>query len=100
MDWALKIRPLAFFDLDEAVKWYNYQKPGLGNVFLMEVNTSIEKLKNNPFTFRIIYDPVRRMVLKKFPYKILYIIENKEIIIIGIVHQKRSNRFLKRRYKK
>ncbi|MEJ7679617.1 MAG: hypothetical protein WKG06_17500 [Segetibacter sp.] len=67
---------------------------------MIEANTSIEKLKDNPYTFSIIFDPVRRMVLKRFPYKILYIIENKEIITIEIVHHKRSNRFLKRRYRK
>lgn len=100
MDWIIRISPLAFFDLDETVKWYNYQKPGLGNVFLINFNTSIEKIKNNPYSFRIISEPVRRMVLKKFPFKILYIIDINEIVIIGIVHQKRSNRFLKRRYRK
>ena len=99
MDWAIKIRPLAFLDLDEAATWYNYQKAGLGIEFLIEANIFIEKLAKNPYAFRMLFDPVRRIVLKRFPYKILYFIENEKVIIIGIVHQKRSNRYLKRRYK-
>lgn len=99
MDWVIKITPLALFDLDEAAKWYNYQKQGLGNEFLIEANISIEKLKGNPYAFRIVFDPVRRFVLKRFPYKILFHVEREEIIVIGIVHHKRSSRYLKRRYK-
>ncbi len=100
MDWVIRIRPLAFFDLEEGIRWYNYQKDGLGNLFLLEANASISKLKKNPYAFRIIFNPVRRVALKKFPYKILYTIDNYEVIIIGIIHHKRSNRYLRRRYKK
>lgn len=99
MDWIIRIRPVAFLDIEEGIRWYNFQKQGLGNSFLAEANTFIEKLKFNPFAFSIISDPVRRMTLKKFPYKILFIIDKKEVIIIGVIHHKRSNRYLRKRYK-
>lgn len=101
MAFKLDVRPIALIDIDEAIGWYEKELKGLGERFLQKLNEAFEKLKQNPQHYRIIYQPVRRMLLKSFPYKILFLIKDeKTLVIIGIVHLKRSNRFIKKRLKK
>jgi plasmid stabilization system protein ParE len=99
MDWTVEITPRASLELDEDINWYNNLKPELGTEFLTEVTSSIEKPKDNPYAFRTIFHPVRRIVLKRFPYKILFHIVDQQIVVIGVVHHRRSNRYLKSHYK-
>jgi hypothetical protein len=99
MALKVKIRPLAFLDLDEAASWYNFQREGLGREFLLEVDFALERLIHNPLSYSIIFSPVRRILLKRFPYKILFVLENEEIVILGVVHSKRSTNYLKKRFR-
>lgn len=79
-------------DIRESIKWYNNQKKGLGNLFFADANSTIEKLKSNPFLFQIRYFEVHTAVLKKFPYMIHYYIDpnRKAIVIIAVLHTSRN----------
>lgn len=96
MAWVIKIRPLAYVDLDDIIAWYNHQQQGLGQAFLIEFDKYVERLTVNPYAYAIIFNPVRRISLKRFPYKVLFTVTNEKITILGIVHHKRSNKYLKR----
>ncbi|MGI8635001.1 MAG: type II toxin-antitoxin system RelE/ParE family toxin [Segetibacter sp.] len=96
MVWIIKIRPLAYEDLDDIILWYDRQRQGLGHNFLIEFDKSVERLRVSPQAYGIIFNPVRTICLKRFPYKVLFIINSYEIIILGIVHHKVSNRYLNR----
>lgn len=101
MAWIVKIRPIAYLDLDNTIAWYNLQRENLGQEFLIEFNKYVQKVEENPFAYFTIFGTVRRLALKRFPYKILFTVNTKEaeITILGIVHYKRSNRYLKKRRK-
>lgn len=51
----------------------------------------------NPYAFTYIIRPVRRGIVEKFPYKILYVVTGDDIIILGICHAKKKECFIKRR---
>lgn len=58
-------------------------------------------LLRNPFAFsKIRYRDFRRILLKKFPYKVIYRIEKKIIQVFAFFHHSRSNRYIKNRLKK
>lgn len=101
MAWTIKIRPLAYIDLDKIAEWYNLQRGGLGGDFLREFDQYIAKLQVDPNRYFIIFQSVRRLALKKFPYKVLFIVntDQNEVVILGVVHYKRSNSYLRRYYK-
>lgn len=44
---------------------------------------------------QLIADKTKKM--KKFPFNIHYVVEDNDIIILGLVHVKRSNAFIRRR---
>jgi len=50
-----------------------------------------------PSAFSYVKKPVRRHLIKKFPYKIFYLITGDSIIVIGVSHAKRSNAFVRKR---
>ncbi len=58
MAFKVSIKPLTFFEIDEAVFWYENKLPGLGKRFLSELNDCIERLKEQPYHYLIIQAPL------------------------------------------
>ena len=61
-------------DIQESVNWYNQQQKGLGRKFYMEVLDGIDSLAKNPF-YKICYDAVHCLPLKKFPFMVHYTVD-------------------------
>jgi len=65
------------------------------------VMTAETDLLRNPFAFaKVSFKDFRRILLKKFPYKMIYRIENDKIHVFAVLHQSRSNRYIRKRLKK
>jgi toxin ParE1/3/4 len=64
-------------ELNEAAAYYEGEHPGLGAKFLAEVDRVIDSIVKHPRAGQIILDPVRRRLLPRFPYGILYTIKPK-----------------------
>jgi uncharacterized secreted protein with C-terminal beta-propeller domain len=63
---------------------------GLGKSFIIEIEKTINIIKRNPLAYPIIKKNIRKAVIMKFPYSILYIIEKDLIYLLAIMHQKRK----------
>jgi toxin ParE1/3/4 len=92
--------PLALIDTDETAGWYDNEMPGLGKRFLLDLETTINIINNNPFTYSLLDINIRRAGLKQFPYVVLYFIDENEVHVLAVVSTKRSKRYIKRRIKK
>ena len=77
---------LAQLELDDASEYYKLKVPGLGTQFRMEVKRGIRRIREYPDAWAKEKNDVRRYLLHKFPYKILYSIEEDYIYIIAIAH--------------
>lgn len=62
---------------------------GLGKEFLREFQKGISRILEHPLAWSPVQDNVRKCILLKFPYNIIYAIEENLIIIIAIAHQHR-----------
>jgi hypothetical protein len=80
----------ANIELNETLKYYDHQLPGLGFRFFQEVNAAIERIRIMPEAWTKIGKRTRRCMLKGFPYAILYVIERDEIIITALAHLHRK----------
>lgn len=78
----VKIHELAAKELDDAVDWYDLQLKGLGNRFKKSVIHQINKVRNQPSWFLKEANDIFKVYVPKFPFKILYTIENEEVIVI------------------
>ena len=97
MSHILIIRPEAEQDLAQGFNWYEERRAGLGFEFLDRVNLVLRKIEENPRRYSGTYRNVRLALVGKFPYKVLYLIENENTEVIGVVHVKRSPEFWQRR---
>jgi hypothetical protein len=80
-------------DILNAKQWYAKQQDGLGERFVLFVKEAVTSILKMPSAFAIRYRNVRIAHTKKFPYNIHFFIdeEKKQIIFIGVIHQKRKD---------
>ena len=84
------IRAAAESDLDEARKWYNGHRPGLGDEFLVSIAEAFTRLEQDPERYRVIYQGFRRVLVERFPYKIFYQTRGNNVIVFRVLHHARD----------
>ena len=84
------IRPEAEEDIRNAFTWYECRMTGLGHRFLTQVDAGMRFIVQYPEIFRIEYQDTRKYLLKRFPFKIIYLVEPGKIVVLGVIHEKRS----------
>ncbi len=83
--------PAARFELIEAQDWYEREVPGLGRRFRAQVEVAVAQIAERPRQFPVIYKQVRRALLRRFPYAIMFVIEPDEsLTIIACFHGSRD----------
>ncbi len=82
--------PLALLELRDAVEYYNFQLEGLGDRFKVEVQLGIQRIVSYPEAWQYQTERTRRFILKSFPYKIIYAIDNNTIIVVAIANSHRE----------
>lgn len=97
MNYSLLVSEMAYEDAIVIFDWYEDKLTGLGDRFINELEVAKTDLLNNPLAFAKWNKSIRRMVMRKFPYKLFYKIYEDEIVILAIIHARRSNRYLKKR---
>lgn len=86
----IKYLKLAKLEFHDAISHYESEQIGLGRKFELEIKSSINRIKRFPTAYVKIQDEVRKCVLHKFPFNILYSIEEDYIVIIAISHHHRK----------
>lgn len=99
MVFKIVLKPIVLIDLDEAISWYEAEQNGLGEQFFNSFVKAKDKIKKNPHRYPNIIPKVKRVLLKKFPYKLFYTYTENTVIILGVTHAKRSNAYLRKRLK-
>lgn len=74
----------------EIVKYYESDRPGLGEEFIEELDRQIEHCLDSPELGVKISANLRRLVMKRFPYNIIYQIREHDIRVIAVAHQHRK----------
>jgi plasmid stabilization system protein ParE len=80
---------LAERELNEAAGYYEVESPGLGTAFLKEVERCLRSIDEHPEAGVVIRGCVRRRLLQRFPYAILYSLRPRSIRVIAIMNLKR-----------
>ena len=91
MSWLLLVRPRAEQDLAKARDWYEAQVLGLGRDFLSETAKVMELLATDPERPPVYYRGFRRVLLRRFPYKVFYRVEGERVIVFRVLHGRRDH---------
>ena len=84
------IAKIAQQEFNEAKEFYEIEQAGLGVRFAKEIKNSILRIKQYPSAWPIEQGEVRHYLVHKFPYKILYSIQQDSIILLAFAHQHRK----------
>ena len=75
----------------DAQDWYESESCGLGNRSRAAVKAAIERMSTNPRQFPVIYKTVRRALLSRFPYALMFVVEaDDSLTVIACFHGSRD----------
>ncbi len=80
----------ASVELTDAVDYYEDQRPGLGYEFLSEVEAAIDKIMQFPDAWTPLTKRIRRILLKRFPFGLLYNVQDDTVIIVAVMDLRRN----------
>lgn len=88
----LRVRPEARRELLEAQAWYEQRAPGLGLEFARAVDAAISRAARMPLAYPIIEADFRHVVLRRFPYSVIYHATESELVVVSFFHHRRRPR--------
>ena len=77
-------------ELEDAVRYYELEYSGLGKRLKEEVRKAALRIAAYPQAWSIVRGDVRKCLLHKFPYKVMYSVEEDHILVIAVAHQHRK----------
>lgn len=89
MTWRVRVRPEAELDLLTSAEWYESQRRGLGGEFLDHMDGLIASLAGSALLYPELFEGVRRVFARRFPYVVTYQLVANEVIVISVLHMRR-----------
>ena len=91
-------------ELIEAQKWYERQRQGLGKEFREAIDEAMQRLVKTPLAASPVLNipssiSARRVIVKRFPYSIVFIEHEDELWVIAFAHQHRRPGYWRKRLK-
>ena len=84
-----ELHRLAEYELNEAAQYYDLEDRGLGAAFLDEVDRCIQSIQAAPEAGAILRGTIRRRLLRRFPYAVLYKITPSGIRVLAVMNLRR-----------
>ena len=89
--------PEAEAEFNKAIDYYEEVEPGLGFDFAVEVHSAIRRSVAFPKAWPVIDVEIRRCLVRRFPFGILYSVEDKGIYITAVMNLHRKPEYWKHR---
>jgi toxin ParE1/3/4 len=89
--------PEAEDEFHAAIGYYEDREAGLGYDFSVEVFTAIQNTVAHPHAWPLIEDDIHRCLVNRFPYSVLYAIEETAAFILAVMHLRRHPDYRKDR---
>lgn len=86
----LRFRPEARLDVLEAREWYESRAAGLGFEFARAVDAAAAGILRFPASHPRVHGEVRKAIMRRFPYSLLYVVKGDEITVLGCFHHRRD----------
>jgi toxin ParE1/3/4 len=86
----IRFRDEVWTELRDAVLWYEEKEPGLGPDFIRSFEGIIANLARNPLVYPTVHNTARRAVMRRFPYSVIHVVTDAEILIVSVIHSHRD----------
>jgi toxin ParE1/3/4 len=97
--YSVDVHPYVYAELEHSRIWYEERSDNLGREFLDQVDRAIETVRDSPdiWPFHDEDRQIRRYLVHRFPYGVVYKIRNQTIQIIAVMHLRRHPDYWKGR---
>ena len=92
----LMLDPAAEAEIEAAAVYYQKIDERLRHDFLAEVDEAFDRILTYPHIWKCVVKHYRRLNLKRFPFAIIYALEE-SIYIIAVMHERRKPNYWLRR---
>lgn len=92
MTYTIAFRERASREYLDALLWYKWRSVNTAERFVKAIDETLENVTANPERFRNTYKDFYEATVKKFPFSIVYFIDEIEmrIVIVSIFHFRRN----------
>jgi toxin ParE1/3/4 len=87
------LTPEAKADVAQAVAWYRERSIRAAELFLLAVSAAFARIEAQP-TAQVVVDAdtgARRALLRKFPHRVLYLIDGGQLVVFAVMHHRRDD---------
>jgi toxin ParE1/3/4 len=80
----------ALADLGNAREWYERQRRGLGDEFVLSVGAAVDAVIEYPVAYPVVRRGTRRVLIERFPYGLYYRVHGGTVIVVALLHVARD----------
>lgn len=86
------LTPEAKADITQATAWYAQRSVRAADEFLRAVGDAFRRIEAQPTAQVVVVAATgaRRALLRKFPHRVLYLIEGDRVVVFAVVHHRRD----------
>ena len=89
-----RVLPAADGEAIAAALWYEDRRSGLADDFFIEMRSAFDVIRENPLSApQLEYysgpHEIRRRMLHRFPYAVVYVCRPDEIVVVAVAHTRR-----------
>ena len=94
----IRFRPAAARELAADYRYYENDYPGRGDRFVAAVDVVLRDIAEHPDRYPLLLEPdIRSAKVKRFPYRIVYVVIGDDVDIVAVAHAKRRPAYWRRR---
>ncbi|HXI69147.1 MAG TPA: type II toxin-antitoxin system RelE/ParE family toxin [Verrucomicrobiae bacterium] len=98
MSLPVVFKSAALSEFEEAVAWYEAERPGLGKEFKLEVKRALYRALANPGHFQMVRGRAQKIRLRRFKkYAIYFAIKDGTFAVLAVFHGSRNPAALRQR---
>ena len=71
--------------------FYERRREGLGLRFRDHLDRALEKIRQDPARYPVVYRELRRRLIERFPYAIFYRVYTDMVFVVAVMHGKRTS---------
>ncbi len=84
-------------DIAVAFEWYESKRVGLGVEFIRALDNTLVALLEFPESCPVVYRNTRRRLMGRFPFEVLYRVEDGLLVVAACIHAARDPKVVLRR---
>lgn len=92
MIFEIVVQSEAILEMQKAFEWYESKAGGKGHEMIEEIEESYKRLSKHPYNYSATNKKYRKIGIKRFPYLIVFEIEEAKVIVVAYRHIRQEKR--------